>query len=171
MRKLLLTLAAVTICAMTASCTHVGRYEQIELIELKHKHGISVENPQTELWEPPKSPVLAAVLNILPGVGNFYLCNAESTHCAYGALNLLLWPLSVLWAIPDGAISANAINEKDLLHFYKYNNKGKDLLKAKSDSPEEIGDSLKGNEGDTSKESSLKEGEPPQEAEAQGVAR
>jgi hypothetical protein len=161
MRKLMLCMAAITL--FMTGCTGLTRYEKAELMELKHKHGISVDNPQTELWEAPKSPVAAAALNILPGVGNFYLCTIESHHCTLGVLNLLLWPLSVLWAIPDGAVSANALNERDLLYFYKHNEKAQGLLKAKDDLPKETGDSLKEKEDSPSKEESW----PPKETEEQ----
>ncbi|MDR1476820.1 MAG: hypothetical protein LBI17_01680 [Rickettsiales bacterium] len=107
-----------------AGCTGLNRADREELAELK-SYGITVENPRTKNWEEPKSPAEAALLNLLPGIGNFYLCGEETSHCTYGALNLLTWPLSVLWAVPDGAISANNINKRALVEFYRYEKKGK----------------------------------------------
>ncbi|MDR0423420.1 MAG: hypothetical protein LBH46_02410 [Rickettsiales bacterium] len=89
-------------------------------MKLEHKEGVTIDNPQTKNWEKPKSPAVAGVLNLLPGIGNFYLCGYESDHCLYGALNLLSWPLSIAWAVPDGAISAININKRDLLYFYEH---------------------------------------------------
>jgi hypothetical protein len=105
---------------LIVSCSSLTRYEKEELAALKYERDITVENPQTNKWEPPKNPVAAACLNLLPGVGNFYLCSDDNDHCIYGALNLLTWPFSILWAVPDGAISSNTINERDLLLFYKH---------------------------------------------------
>jgi hypothetical protein len=67
-----------------------------------------------------KSPTLAAVLNILPGIGNFYLAaGTEETHMwAIGAVNLLFWPVSVLWGVPEGAIDASTINKKETIYYY-----------------------------------------------------
>ena len=73
----------------------------------------------------PASPLLAGVLNILPGVGNFYLASgnaADSSHWIYGFGNLLLWPMSVIWAVPEAVIDANNINKRDMLDYYRYGN-------------------------------------------------
>ena len=56
----------------------------------------------------PYDPTTAALLNILPGGGDVY--NGE-----WGAfvLDLLFWPVSVAWAIPQGAITAGNKNVRD----------------------------------------------------------
>ncbi|MHC4820341.1 MAG: hypothetical protein ACYTDX_01305 [Planctomycetota bacterium] len=60
-----------------------------------------------------KTPVLAALLNILPGGGDVY--NGE-----WGAfaLDFLLWPLSPVWAIPQGAVTSGNINKKATIAYY-----------------------------------------------------
>jgi len=62
----------------------------------------------------PKSPALGALLNILPGIGD--IVNGE-----WGAfaLDFLLWPISVIWAIPQGAITASNINKHETIAYYK----------------------------------------------------
>ena len=74
-----------------------------------------------------KSPVLAAILNILPGFGNFYLAGGteESSQWAFGTLNLIFWPWSVPFAIPEAAIDAVTINKKEAVHYYRYDHQGK----------------------------------------------
>ena len=53
------------------------------------------------------------------GDGNQYL---------YGFLNLLTWPISVVWGIPEAGIDANTINQRELIHFYKFEAAGKSAL-------------------------------------------
>ena len=116
--KKLLILSIFIIC----SCTSLTRHEQNQLQELKVK-GITVETPGSEHWERPASPAAAGALNILPGFGNFYLAagNAgQSDHYLYGALNLLTWPISIIWGIPEAVIDANNINKRDLVYYYTY---------------------------------------------------
>lgn len=52
-----------------------------------------------------KDPGLAAGLNVLPGIGDFYNGNV-----GYGVVNLLTWPLSILWAPVGGAEGAKEVN-------------------------------------------------------------
>lgn len=52
-----------------------------------------------------KSPGTAAGLNFLPGIGDFYNGNV-----GLGIVNLLTWPLSILWAPVGGASGANEVN-------------------------------------------------------------
>ncbi len=62
--------------------------------------------------------MLAAGLNVLPGIGNFYLaCGAggRPDHWLWGAANLLLWPISIAWAVPEGYVDAERINDLALL--------------------------------------------------------
>lgn len=72
----------------------------------------------------PKTPAVAAVLNILPGVGDGY--NGE-----WGAFacNFLLWPISVVWGIPEAAVTASNINKQDTWAYY-YHGPGKTQLDA-----------------------------------------
>lgn len=69
----------------------------------------------------------AGLLNVLPGGGNFYLASgnaADSSHWVYGMVNLLFWPISILWGVPEATIDAGNINKREMLNFYKYGNGG-----------------------------------------------
>ena len=126
MNKLLLT----TLVALSLSgCTTLTHQEKSTLRGLK-AHGITVEKP-AGLWEAPASPAAAGVLNLLPGFGNFYLASgngADSSQYLYGFLNLITWPISVLWGIPEAAVDANRINERELIYYYTYDNSGIEAL-------------------------------------------
>ena len=106
---------------LLTACTHLTHHEQRTLRELNAK-GITVDHPQSD-WQKPANPASAALLNILPGFGNFYLASgngAQSDHYLYGTLNLLTWPISILWGIPEAAVDANRINERELIYYYTY---------------------------------------------------
>lgn len=121
MNKIFLLSATATI--ILAGCTNLTYHEQQEITRLQYQ-GISIDRPSGQ-WEKPASPLLAGVLNILPGVGNFYLASGnagDSSHWLYGFGNLLTWPLSIIWAIPEAALDANNINKRDMLNYYRYGN-------------------------------------------------
>ncbi|MBE6450771.1 MAG: hypothetical protein E7016_02270 [Alphaproteobacteria bacterium] len=109
--------------ALLSGCTNLTYHEQQEITRLSYQ-GISIDRPSGQ-WEKPASPLLAGVLNILPGVGNFYLASGnagDSSHWLYGFGNLLLWPMSIVWAVPEAALDANNINKRDMLNYYQYGN-------------------------------------------------
>jgi len=82
--------------ALLSGCTNLTYHEQQEITRLSYQ-GISIDRPSGQ-WEKPASPLLAGVLNILPGVGNFYLASGnagDSSHwymvseiCFYGRCQL-----------------------------------------------------------------------------------
>ncbi len=118
-------------CLLSA-CTSLTRHEQTELQKLKSQ-GITVDTPKGD-WERPANPAAAGALNLLPGFGNFYLASGnagQSEHYLYGFLNLLTWPISIIWGIPEAAIDANNINKRELVYFYNYDEVGKGVLKEK----------------------------------------
>lgn len=80
---------------MLASCASINSQQKQELREWQAQN----------VYVKEKSPGLAAGLNILPGIGDFYNGNV-----GYGILNLLTWPLSVLWAPIGGASGADEVN-------------------------------------------------------------
>lgn len=99
---------------------------------LRELEGYGISPTEQEI----KNPGLAGGLNILPGFGNFYLGvgTDESDQWLYGFLNLLTWPVSPIWAIPEAAIDANVINKKETVYYYKFDPQGKkeyEALKAK----------------------------------------
>lgn len=115
---------------LLAGCTSLTRQEKMQLQHLKAQ-GITVDKPLGN-YEKPASVAGAAALNLLPGVGNFYLGSgqaAESDHWLYGFLNLLTWPVSIVWGIPEAAIDANAINKREMLYYYQYDKMGKEELR------------------------------------------
>ncbi|MBI1911141.1 MAG: hypothetical protein HYS21_03990 [Deltaproteobacteria bacterium] len=117
-KKLLMALLAISL----TSCTTLSSLEKTKIAELKAK-GVIV--PHEEL----KNPGAAGVLNILPGFGNFYLAigTNEGEQWMYGVLNLLFWPISIVWAAPEAAIDADSINKRNTVYYYTYGQGAKEL--------------------------------------------
>lgn len=112
-----------------SACTTLTKQEQNELRSLKAQ-GVTVDRPAGS-FERPANPGAAGALNLLPGIGNFYLASGnggDSSHWLYGCLNLITWPFSILWGIPEAAIDANRINERELIYYYKYDRQGQKEL-------------------------------------------
>ena len=55
----------------------------------------------------------------------------KSSAGVWQFLNLLTWPISVVWGIPEAAIDAETINERELVYYYTFDESGKEALKAK----------------------------------------
>lgn len=125
MRKLVSFMLIVSLLASAFGCAHLSRSEKTTLREMEG-YGIRPDEMQI------KHPGAAGALNILPGFGNFYLAigTDESEQWLYGFLNLLLWPLSVVWGIPEAAIDATIINKKETIYYYLYDVQGKKEYKA-----------------------------------------
>lgn len=127
--KLMTSLVAA---ALLCGCNTLSGQERIQLQQLK-ANGITVDKSVGN-WERPASPAMAGALNLLPGIGNFYLAagnGGDSTHYLYGTLNLLFWPISILWGVPEAAVDANRINEREMIYYYRYDSQGKkDIAKA-----------------------------------------
>ncbi|MBQ8661439.1 MAG: hypothetical protein IJ482_03850 [Alphaproteobacteria bacterium] len=120
-------LTAFMLCL--SACTTLTKQEQNELRSLKAQ-GVTVDRPAGS-FERPANPGAAGALNLLPGIGNFYLASGnggDSSHWLYGCLNLITWPFSILWGIPEAAIDANRINERELIYYYKYDRQGQKEL-------------------------------------------
>ncbi len=104
-------------------CTHLTQQERNQLQQLKAQ-GITVDRGGD--FDAPANPAAAGAMNLLPGGGNFYLASgngADSAHWLYGFLNLLTWPFSIIWGVPEAAVDANTINERELIYHYKYDKK------------------------------------------------
>ncbi len=128
MKKLLLTYICLS---FLTGCSHLTHLEK-ENLQILKTHSITVDRAGN--YEAPNSALAAGLLNILPGFGNFYLAmgdGADSSHYAFGFVNLLLWPISILWAVPEGAIDAQTLNQRELLYYYKFNPYGQKELKQK----------------------------------------
>lgn len=48
----------------------------------------------------------------------------DGTQTIYGVVNLLLWPISPIWGIPQVIIDAKIINERDLIFYYEHTEAG-----------------------------------------------
>ncbi len=88
--------ATVLTVAMTTGCaTGLNSFQEREYRAMEAQDVLVKE----------KDPVTGAVLGILPGGGSFY-----AREPALGVVNLLFWPLSVLWDPISGHDGAKAIN-------------------------------------------------------------
>lgn len=116
-------LTALVLLLSLASCTTLTTLEKHKIAELEAQ-GVRV--PHEEM----KNPGVAGGLNVLPGFGNFYLAigTNESEQWAYGFINLLLWPISIVWGLPEAAIDADNINKRNTVYYYTYG-VGKDTLR------------------------------------------
>lgn len=93
-----------------AGCASMSQWEKSEYKNLEFKLKSAGYEPIKE-----KDPAMAGILNVLPGIGNLYLEQ-------YGVFvaNLLFWPFSVVWGVPQAVIDANTINKKATLSYYLY---------------------------------------------------
>ena len=109
--------------ALLMGCTSLSRSDKERYQELKQL-GIRGDDQRV------KNPVTAGALNLLPGFGNFYLAagTEESEQWLYGFLNLLAWPISPIWGIPEAAIDAGTINKKETVYYYNFSRTGQKEL-------------------------------------------
>ncbi|WP_434771858.1 hypothetical protein [Pseudomonas entomophila] len=90
------TLVAAAVIAMTTGCANgLNSVQEAELATYR-ANNMAVQE---------KSPGAAAGLGLLPGGGSFY-----GRSYGYGVLNLLLWPISILWDPVSGYNAAESIN-------------------------------------------------------------
>ena len=124
MKKVLLVVLRVSLLTICCGCLSLSRSEREDLRVIREA-GFS----RTE--EGIKSPLLAALLNFLPGIGNFYLASGtdESEMVLTGVLNLLTWPVSVLWGVPEAAIDANTINKRETVYHFMRTEKGREEIR------------------------------------------
>ncbi len=128
-----ITLLFITLALALGSCTTLSRVEQRDYKILENQ-GISLKQP-TDDYEPPNNAVLAGFLNILPGFGNLYLAmgrGSDSSHAVYGLLNLLFWPISIVWGVPEAAYDAIQLNKSDMIYHYRYSPEGKKALEERN---------------------------------------
>lgn len=108
MQKVLALLLCIVI--FSTGCASLSGYDRIKYDRLKMKL------QRCNLPElTPKSSTTAALLNILPGIGNIYL-----KQWGMFAVNALLWPWSVVWAIPQAGADAENLNKKETLLHYEH---------------------------------------------------
>lgn len=110
----------ILICLFISGCVNLTAAERHKLYGLKSR-GITIDHPQSE-FENPAHPAAAGALQILPGGGNFYLAagnGGDSGQYVFGFLNLISWPFSIIWGIPQAVIDAQTINKRELVMFYE----------------------------------------------------
>jgi len=112
-------LFAFGLLVLLTGCTFMSRSDKERYQELKQL-GIRGDDQRV------KNPATAGALNLLPGFGNFYLAagTEESEQWLYGFLNLLAWPISPIWGIPEAAIDAGTINKKETVYYYTFSRTG-----------------------------------------------
>ncbi len=89
-------LTAATLIALCAGCA--SGLNSTQESELAHYRA-------TNLAVEEKSPGAAAGLGLLPGGGSFY-----GRAYGWGVVNLLMWPVSILWDPVSGYNAAESIN-------------------------------------------------------------
>ena len=115
LREVRAVAAALAVAAAAGGCRSMESWQEAEYGNIR-----AAGLPEFH----PKSPAAAGVLNLLPGIGDAY--NGE-----WGAFacNFLLWPVSVVWGIPEAAVTASNINRQDTWAYY-YHGPGKPQLEA-----------------------------------------
>lgn len=102
---------AVCAVALFAGCVSISSVQREQIDKIKSNGGLNG-------FEKPKKPFVASALNILPGIGNIYLASGNegrSEQYLNAVANFFLWPISVLWAVPEGYVDAGRINDLKLL--------------------------------------------------------
>lgn len=102
----------------SAGCVSVSSMQQRRIDELTAER-ITCDSPP-EGFEPPNNQTVAAALNVLPGIGSFYLASGTAgrpSHYLWGVANFLLWPISIAWAAPEAYVDAGRINRLALVEF------------------------------------------------------
>ncbi|GLZ86023.1 hypothetical protein Pres01_20740 [Metapseudomonas resinovorans] len=95
MKALKLTILAGFLVIGSGCASGLNSQQKTELRNFESR-GLSVEE---------KNPGAGAALGLLPGGGSFY-----GREYGFGAINLLLWPISILWDPVSGYNAAESIN-------------------------------------------------------------
>lgn len=108
-------LAVVLCCAVVSSgCEGLTMSERQNLDELQY-YGIPVEQEY--------SRGIATWGNLFLGFGNFHL-----DQNGYGIVNLLFWPLSILWAPIQAYVDTPVLNQKRTIEYYYMTRVGQEKL-------------------------------------------
>ncbi len=79
----------------------------------------------------------AGLLNILPGIGNIYVAvkseHQKALNWILFPVNLLTWPLSIAWGIPQAAKDAGRINQQATADYYMNDKTGQAEFAAAKD--------------------------------------
>jgi hypothetical protein len=113
-------IAVLTVLAVASTgCVTMSEAQKNKLHEIR---GYGLKDDEIKQ----KDGTTAGLLNILPGVGNFYLAVGSDEHSQwlFGVGNLLLWPISIAWGVPEGFADAKIMNQKATIDYYTYDPKG-----------------------------------------------
>ncbi|MGB1580313.1 MAG: hypothetical protein ACPHER_02250 [Nevskiales bacterium] len=120
MKSFIKTASLAAIFCLSSACISLS-HEELEFLTELEACGISKTDQAI------RSPGTAGALAALPGAGNFYL--AANTWASWqwlaGAANLIFWPLSPVWAVPQTITDANSINMRETAYYYRYNPHGR----------------------------------------------
>jgi hypothetical protein len=108
--------AAGSIVVITGCASGLNSIQQREYSAFEQA-GVLVEE---------KNPTTGVVLGLLPGGGSFYV-----REPGWGVVNLLLWPLSILWDPISGSDGSKAINY-DITKYQLKRGKRKELASLRS---------------------------------------
>ena len=102
---------------LAAGCASLSPSEKADLQHLKDR-GLGESG-----FEGPNSKAAAGALNLLPGVGNFYLAagrGGDVSQAWIGVANFCLWPISVVWGIPEAVLDAGTLNDRERIYQYRF---------------------------------------------------
>ena len=120
MKRNMQILAVLASLCLSSGCISLSHQEHEFLTELE-ACGISKTDQAI------RGPEVAGALAMIPGAGNFYL--AANTWASWqwlvGAGNILFFPWSLVWTIPQVMVDANTINMRETVHYYRYNPHGR----------------------------------------------
>lgn len=118
--KTIYIVCILLVVSLFQGCASISRSDRAMLRQIEYC-GLGKTDEQV------KKPVMAGVLNLLPGIGNFYLATGteQGDQWIYGTGNLLLWPISPIWGVPEAAIDAGTINKLETVYYYQYDPVGK----------------------------------------------
>ncbi len=116
--------AVFLLVVMLSGCMSLTQSEKNAVYELK-SYGVNTCDVKV------KDPAVAAWLNVLPGVGHFYLASGSEEKQLWGMafFNLFTYPLSWFWGIPGAYSDAKVLNKKEQVRFYQYTPVGQEELK------------------------------------------
>lgn len=118
MKSILLHTAVLVTLLWCVGCLSLSPEERRRLSELDEL-GYSLDMPPAG-FSVPMDEMTVAGLNLLPGIGNDYLAckGAGESQWVLGLGNLLLWPVSPLWAVPEGYFDARTLNRRALASYW-----------------------------------------------------
>lgn len=90
---------------LVSGCVHMTPMEKATYLDMLAAGEPTCSYPQ---------PVLAGVMSILPGGGQFY-----NGQVGLGILNALFWPISYFWSIPSAISDAATIRKIRSVEIYQ----------------------------------------------------